>query len=499
MEEKPFDLRVQSQCFDEKVLERDVLLCADAAYGSGYSESCLNSQRGAPYRGGSSVDDIRDIAEEDKTPDHASTHQIGDNQPVFRWPWNRHPVSQVISQADLCACITKGVMVSLEHKRNRHSATGGVIHRAADNVRETARETLRHIRYDLNAVVEEKFREKGAPPFNFAAYSPRRFRRLREIFCTTEEEFLESLCGAALLSGTTSGGKSFAQFWFSHDRRYILKSLTHEEAHTLGALLPDYIKHFHENPNSLLGRFYGMYKVTIQESMTFRFVVMINVFCGHPVDRMFDLKGTTEDRLVNQVESHQTVMMKDLNFKESLCMAPEVADLLVETIRSDVDFLNHHGLMDYSLIVGIRELEGEAEHPQPLDTDIPFHAFHGGIQGWAWEEGSTHAKSLVYSLGIIDFLQEWTGWKTAAHCMKKVTIGCCHEIDTEPPKVYRDRFLRYITSKTMKVPTFRKIFEENAQMKARIAYLEDQYRQLSKEKAPQGQESDPGEIVVSDT
>ena len=35
----------------------------------------------------------------------------------------------------------------------------------------------------------------------------------------------------------------------------------------------------------------------------------------------------------------------------------------------------------------------------------------------------------------------------AAHWLKKLTIGLCHEIDTEPPDVYAARFLRYFRDK----------------------------------------------------
>merc|ERR1712216_359968 len=49
---------------------------------------------------------------------------------------------------------------------------------------------------------------------------------------------------------------------------------------------------------------------------------------------------------------------------------------------------------------------------------------------------------VIYSLGIVDILQQWTLKKKAAHVIKKVSIGCCHEIDTEPPNYYRGRFAR---------------------------------------------------------
>lgn len=72
---------------------------------------------------------------------------------------------------------------------------------------------------------------------------------------------------------------------------------------------------------------------------------------------------------------------------------------------------------------------------------------------------------MVYYVGIIDILQQYTFKKRAARLMKKYTIGwatrlaslsgahfpCClrcfHEIDTEPPEYYRNRFVKYLDEK----------------------------------------------------
>lgn len=494
------DWRAESQLFEStlKLHERDCLLNLnqDIAYATSTSTDSAYIQTTSPFaRSGTGLSQrlfspSGHIPEEDEcpSPDHAER-----NQSPFGWSWNYAPPITV-ADTDFCSCISHGVEVALSDRKQRLTDDS-----VAVSFRDVARDTLRHLRYDLNAVIQDRFQKQGTlPSFDFAAYSPRRFKQLRGLFNVSEEKFMESLCAQSLEPGATSGGKSMAQYWFSHDRRYILKSLTHEESRTLNALLPHYISHFKEYPNSLLGKFHGMYKITIQGSFTVRFAVMTNVFCGRPLDRMFDLKGTTEDRLVEEGDNPGSVMMKDLNFQESFCLAPETADILEETIRADTDFLNHHGLMDYSLIVGIKELPGEAEDPQPLDHLDIFHSFHGGIQGWAWEESLKQTKSVVYYLGVIDFLQIWTGWKTAAHLLKKLTIGCCHEIDTEPPRVYHDRFLRYIHSKVVKVPTFRKVYLENDFMRNRIVALEEENSELRRrlQGREQGEEADENEISV---
>ena len=52
--------------------------------------------------------------------------------------------------------------------------------------------------------------------------------------------------------------------------------------------------------------------------------------------------------------------------------------------------------------------------------------------------------AVQYSIGIIDFLQNWSTKKIIAHYIKKYTIGLFHEIDTEPPNVYSERFRLYV-------------------------------------------------------
>ena len=53
----------------------------------------------------------------------------------------------------------------------------------------------------------------------------------------------------------------------------------------------------------------------------------------------------------------------------------------------------------------------------------------------------------IYNFGIIDILTRYTWKKKTAHFFKKCTIGCCHEIDTEPPVYYQPRFARYLKEK----------------------------------------------------
>lgn len=56
-------------------------------------------------------------------------------------------------------------------------------------------------------------------------------------------------------------GASGSFFFFSHDRRFIIKTMTTEELKLFLKQLPDYELHLNENPQSIISRIYGVYTI----------------------------------------------------------------------------------------------------------------------------------------------------------------------------------------------------------------------------------------------
>jgi 1-phosphatidylinositol-4-phosphate 5-kinase len=212
----------------------------------------------------------------------------------------------------------------------------------------------------------------------------------------------------------------------------------------------------------------------------------------------FDLKGTTESRFVQKGE-----VLKDLNFIDRSVIVPaSTADRLVRQIELDSEFLKIHDIMDYSFLLGVvspakfeaaevhanlssaaAELPESGGQPaerakktflQTIDTKMktltgklrkvlvrgadgeaheqqlsPSHFKHclDGVPGLDHDD-----KPCIYYFGIIDILTKYNWEKKAAHFFKKCTIGCCHEIDTEPPVYYQPRFLKYLREKVIAAP-----------------------------------------------
>jgi len=58
-----------------------------------------------------------------------------------------------------------------------------------------------------------------------------------------------------------SQGKSGSFFFFSHDGEFIIKTMYESELKVFLNALPSYFEHLKNNPDSLLARIYGVYKV----------------------------------------------------------------------------------------------------------------------------------------------------------------------------------------------------------------------------------------------
>jgi len=73
-----------------------------------------------------------------------------------------------------------------------------------------------------------------------------------------------------------SQGKSGSFFFFSHDKKFIIKTMYPEELEVFMEALPDYFSHLKENPNSLIARIYGVFKVKMEAISAVNLILMAN-------------------------------------------------------------------------------------------------------------------------------------------------------------------------------------------------------------------------------
>ena len=98
-----------------------------------------------------------------------------------------------------------------------------------------------------------------------------------------------------------AAGASGSFFFFSHDRRFIVKTVTKDELKVILAVLPYMHEHFINNPHSIISRVYGVYTVKMQAYERVHLILMQNTLrfdSKNDVSRVYDLKGSKFKRLV---------------------------------------------------------------------------------------------------------------------------------------------------------------------------------------------------------
>jgi len=71
-------------------------------------------------------------------------------------------------------------------------------------------------------------------------------------------------------------GRSGSFFFFSHDRRFIVKTMSSGELKLFTKLLPKFQIHYKKNPRSLLAKIIGVFTVAIENTQKVHIMLMEN-------------------------------------------------------------------------------------------------------------------------------------------------------------------------------------------------------------------------------
>ncbi|EDR27596.1 cylicin-2, putative [Entamoeba dispar SAW760] len=197
-------------------------------------------------------------------------------------------------------------------------------------------------------------------------YSPMAFAIVRRFFGLTPESMIESICGEGNLTPPNLGsGKSGSLFMFTKDHKFVIKVIPKREEKILCKIFPLYFSYIQENPQTLIPRFYGMFRIKPQKDEEYRYVVMNNLFPNDnfPLQYKFDLKGSMYGRKANEKErSKKSPCFKDLDFveqKAQIHIGPKLLQPFKEQVEKDSGLMAKMHLIDYSMLVGVHNLTDE--------------------------------------------------------------------------------------------------------------------------------------------
>ncbi|WFD00085.1 1-phosphatidylinositol-3-phosphate 5-kinase [Malassezia yamatoensis] len=222
----------------------------------------------------------------------------------------------------------------------------------------------------------------------------------------------------------SGGGKSGSAFLKTRDDRLIVKQLSRAEMDGFSKFAPQYFAYIADckaaNRPTTLSKIFGYFRIGFRNPQTGRnvkldVVVMENLVYGHQVLKIFDLKGSTRNRLRQETNREFEVLLDEnlvhMSRTEPILVREYSKRILRAALYNDSLFLSDMNVMDYSLIVVLDKTRNE----------------------------------LV--IGIIDYLRTYTWDKRVESFVKETAIlggGGKGEPTIITPRQYRMRFLNFL-------------------------------------------------------
>lgn len=176
-------------------------------------------------------------------------------------------------------------------------------------------------------------------------YAPDTFEVIRQLYGIGHQAYLQHWA-VPRFPRHTRGRRS--KIIVCDDESMVLKTLSHNEAKVLFAVLPDYARYIVDNPQTTLTKVFGLHRLHKGHDDTY-FAVMANVTTPLYSMVQYDLKGAASGRK----PARRGHTLKDADLTRSLVLAEDTRARLVAQLECDVRFLCDHSLMNYSLLLGV--------------------------------------------------------------------------------------------------------------------------------------------------
>ncbi|EDV27283.1 Phosphatidylinositol 5-phosphate 4-kinase type-2 alpha [Trichoplax sp. H2] len=324
--------------------------------------------------------------------------------------------------------------------------------------------------YSKTKVENYYFNEETLPGhFKYKEYCPKVFKKLRECFDIDDEQFKQSIAFSPLMQYGDSG-----KFFVSRDKQYVVKTIDSYDVETMHLILQGYHQYIIENKGvTLLPQYLGMYRITINHKENY-LIVMRSVFSAmYPPHKKYDLKGSSVGRVArNEEKAKELPTFKDNDFtkdQSKLYIGDDRNAKIMEILTRDTEFLVKFRIMDYSLLLGIHDIErglkernhedeedcldeadgssdentnGDDVDDSPAASPSPAEVCDNNV--YAISCSTTCTNQEIYYLAIVDVLTQYGARKKAAHMAKTAKHGAGAEITTVNHKQYAERFMAFI-------------------------------------------------------
>lgn len=179
-------------------------------------------------------------------------------------------------------------------------------------------------------------------------YAPKKFQEIREMDKIDRAMIKLSLSAKrnrdqAFQAGE-SQGKSGSFFFFSHDKKFLIKTMNDSELKIFMKSLPDYFELLQQNPNSLIARIYGVFKVKMEDIVPVNLLLMAHTLrceSSSLIDFVFDLKGSVVNREVKMSPKiKNTSTLKDINLQRIKKEKQNLEEDFLKFSRSDMEKIN---------------------------------------------------------------------------------------------------------------------------------------------------------------
>ena len=225
-----------------------------------------------------------------------------------------------------------------------------------------------------------------------------------------------------------SDGKSGSFFFYSHDKKFIIKTINDTEKRAVNDnFLKEYTLHMNEfYDSSIITKIYGIFNIILSNKSSINIILMQNLmlFPEDNIYRVFDLKGSRVDRKTNDVKNVPILKaLKDLDFQwmnETSGIADfsdDAVERIDSTLECDLALLRDLNLMDYSFLLIIVKFPSQDDPNYSSIIDL------FGDPKYYSKILKSRTSKFIYCFGIIDYLQEFNTKKFLENKYKSVLYG----------------------------------------------------------------------------